>query len=494
MAAFTQQLTSGISQQQRQTQAPALSELAQQRLKFLPLQVNELNMHLRQRAEQNPFLEYEPPVLTESYDEMRDNCLAHDDYDADSSDYLLNGREGFGDDRDPAAQEEASLRHDRLILAQTEPLTLYRHLELQVKRLLPPGPKRDLTLLICDTLDRDGYLRTPIEDLESAWWQYCEGRPTLTDRADIEEAIKLVQTLDPVGVGARSPEECLLLQVKADPSYDVTRALRIRLCHALSHVLTESPEQMARRLRCTPEEYRAALESLRQLSPFPGRAFAPKENPEQPEVVAIQDAEGRWRAICDERLFPLFRVDEAAVQAARARVVKTEDAKWIAQQEADARLLVDAYHERNETLQRVAQAVFDHQPAFLASGGDPAELRPLLQRDIAREIGYDESIISRTIKDKSVRFATAGKPIPLKAFFTHALPTASEDGDALSDQQVKRALKALIETEDAARPLSDQALTDALAVQGILLARRTVAKYREGLGIPSTRDRKKRHT
>lgn len=494
MAAFTQQLTPGVSQQQRQTQSPALSELAQQRLKLLPLQVNELTMFLRQRAEANPFLEFEPPVQTESFEELRDAALSEDPYDADGADYLLNGREGYGDDRDPETAAEAAARHDRLILSQTEPLTLYRHLELQVKRLLPPGAKRDLALLVCDALDDDGYLRTPIAELESAWWESCGGRPLLTERADIEAAVRLVQSLDPVGVGARSPEECLLLQVKADPAYDVTRDLRIRLCHALNAILTESPEQMARRLRCTVEEYRAALASLRQLSPYPGRAFAPKENPEQPEIVAVQDETGRWCAICDERLFPLFRVDEASVKRAREGVATPDDRKWITQQTAEARLLVAAYHERNETLRRVAQAVFDHQPAFLAAGGDPAHLRPLLQRDIAREIGYDESIISRTVKDKSVRLATAAKPIPFKAFFTHALPQSAGAEGAVSDQQVKQAIKELIAEENPACPLSDQALTERLAAKGMPLARRTVAKYREGLGIPSTRDRKKRHT
>jgi RNA polymerase sigma-54 factor len=186
-------------------------------------------------------------------------------------------------------------------------------------------------------------------------------------------------------------------------------------------------------------------------------------------------------------------MDEAALEAAKTHAHQKEDRALISEWEAQARLWTEAYKERNETLRRVAQLVFDRQTDFLDSGGDPATLKPLLQRDIAEAIGYDESTISRAVKEKVVRVANAHKLLPLKAFFTHALP-ASADGSAtaVSEQQAKSALKALIDAEDRAHPLSDQALMEALAAQHIPLARRTVAKYREQLGIPSTRERRQK--
>lgn len=479
-----------LGQRQRQAQEQTLSLQARQRLALLPLPLAELGQELRQKAEQNPFLEYEPPIRTESLDALTDAAFEADD-ERDNLDYFNASREGFGDQPDPVAAAEAERRHDWQILSHTEPETLYRHLERQALRQLAPGPERDLVLFVCDALDGDGYLRTPAQTLLSDWWQACGGRPVLASEADLAHAIETVQTFDPVGVGARSLAECLELQVRADPRTSTERGLRIRLCHRLGNLLSDPPERLAKTLRCTPEELTAALAYLRTLNPFPGRAFAPELHPESPEIVAVPDDAGGWRALCDERKFPLFRVDEASVAAAKAAATTQEERTEIAGLENRARLWAEAYQERNETLRRVAQAVFDRQGAFLASGGDPATLHPLLQREIAEAVGYDESIVSRAVKDKAVRVATSRKQIPLKAFFTHAVPTAATDANPISERQAKQALQRLIQGERPDAPLSDQALTAALAAQGILLARRTVAKYREQLGIPSTRERRR---
>lgn len=489
MAPLSQSL--GLGQQLRTAQEQTLSLQMRQRLSLLPLPLAELGLALRQRAEQNPFLEYEPPLRTESLDAAADAALAGEDQ-RDNLDYFNASLEGFGDQADPVAAAEAARRHEWLVLSQTEPETLYRHLERQALQQMAPGPQRDLVLFVCDALDGDGYLRTPEQTLLADWWQACDGRPELGEMAHLTRAIRTVQGFDPVGVGARSLAECLELQVRADPRPSTERGLRLRLCHRLGSVLTEPPARLARALRCTPEELADALAYLRTLNPFPGRAFAPEERVETPELVAVPDGAGGWKALCDERRFPLFRVDEASVAAAKAAASTREQRAEIADLEGRARLWAEAYQGRNETLRRVAQAAFDRQGGFLASGGDPATLRPLLQREVAAAVGFDESIVSRAVKGKTVRVATSRKVLPLRAFFTHALPASAAEGEGVSDQRAKGALRALVAAEDPLKPLSDQALTEALAAQGIPLARRTVAKYRELLGIPSTRDRRKR--
>lgn len=492
MAELGTSLNLGASLQQRQAQEQVLSLQTQQRLKLLPLPVQSLQMELRQRAEQNPFLEFEPALETESLDAMRERS-AGDEAEAEDPAYLLSGREGFGEQADFVDRVEAARRHEWRLLSQTEPETLYRHLERQVLESLDPGPQRELTLLVCDALDGDGYLRTTSDELLADWWQVCQGRAEVAEQADLPRAIATVQALDPVGVGARSLAECLALQVQAAPGYDTQRALKLRLCHHLNALLNTTPERLAKDLRCTLAELADALAFLKHLNPFPGRAFTPKENLEVPEVVALPMADGTWKATCDERVFPRFRVDEAAIEAAREAAKTREERACVSDLENAARLLVDAYHERNDTLRRVAQVVFNHQRAFLASGGEAGTLKPLLQRDVAQEVGYDESIISRTIKDKAVRVATARKPIPLKAFFTRALPAAAAEGaESVSEQQAKQLLRELVAAEDPAAPLSDQAIMEAMAARGVPLARRTVAKYRDALGIPSTRERRKR--
>lgn len=489
MSALSQSL--GLGQRLRTAQEQTLSLQMRQRLSLLPLPLPELELALRQRAEQNPFLEYEPPLRTESLDTLADAALTGEDQ-RENLDYFNSSLEGFGDQTDPVAAAEAERRHDWLILSQTEPETLYRHLERQTLQQMAPGPRRDLVLFVCDALDGDGYLRTPMQTLLADWWQACGGRPELGEMADLTRAIRTVQGFNPVGVGARSLAECLELQVRADPRPSTERGLRLRLCHRLGNVLTEPPARLARTLRCTPAELTDALAYLRTLNPFPGRAFATEERVETPELVAVPDGVGGWQALCDERLFPLFRVDEASVAAAKAAATTREQRAEIADLEGRARLWAEAYQGRNETLRRVAQAVFDRQGDFLASGGDPATLRPLLQRDVAAAVGFDESIVSRAVKGKTVRVATSRKLLPLRVFFTHALPASASGSEGVSDQRAKGALRSLVENENPSTPLSDQALTDALAAQGIPLARRTVAKYREQLGIPSTRERRKR--
>ena len=454
--------------------------------------IEELRIELRERAEQNPFLTVEAPAEGESLEALTEHAQ-REQAEADDADYLLSGYEGYGEQADFTDRVEAARRHDWLILSQTEPETLYRHLERQVLQSQSPGPQRELTLLVCDALDGDGYLRTPSEELLADWWQACGGRAQVADQASLPRAIAAVQALDPVGVGARSLAECLALQVSAAPGYDTLRALKLRLCHHLELIVRLDAARLARTLNCSPEELAKARAFLATLNPFPGRAFAPRENLETPEIVALPQPDGSWRALCDERAFPLVRIDEAAVEAAREAAKNREERACVSDLENQARLLADAYHERNDTLRRVAQIAFDRQRDFLASGGDPGKLRPLLQRDVAREINYDESIVSRAIKGKSVRVGTARKPIALKHFFTHALPASAARGpEAISDQQAKQLLRELVAAEDPASPLSDQALVERMAARGIPLARRTVAKYRDLLGIPSTRERRRR--
>lgn len=490
MLSLTQ--STGLQQQQRQSQELQLSLRAQQRLEFLGLQVQKLSTTLRLRAEQNPFLEYEPP-LNQMADGDFHEAGAREMLYEETNDYLLSGHEGYGKHLDDAEQKEAVRRHDYQILSLTEPETLYRHLEKQVLELYPPGAEREQILLICDALNRDGYLHKPPGELQADWWELHHGRPERAEEYDIIDAIKKVQALDPPGVGARSLAECLELQVRADPTYSSARTLRLKLCQRLDDLIKYPSEKIARTLQCSLDELAAARAYLATLNPFPGRAFTDEPPPEPPEITAVKGKHGAWIAQCNAEDLPLFRVDESALADAKEAVVKKEERAQIAEWEAQARLWAEAYNERNATLREVAQRIFDRQTDFLDSAGDPATLKPLLQREIAEVLGYDESTISRAIKEKSVRIGHTNKYLPLKAFFSHsASNTMPQDGSAVSDQQVKSAIKALIDAEDHSNPLSDQALTEALAAQQIVLARRTVAKYREQLKIPSTRERRQK--
>ncbi len=476
------------AQRLRQAQEQALSLQTQERMKLLALPLPELRTALRQSAEQNPFLEYEPCAPTVSLDEALDQARREAD-EGEQLDYYNSSLEGFGDQMDAVDRSELERQQDWRILNLTEPETLYRHLARQVEEQFEAGWQRELLLFICDALDTDGYLRVSSHTLLQDWWGLWGSTlpQSVATEAAIAKAIRQVQQLDPVGVGARSLGECLALQVKADTAYREERGLYLKLCHQLDLVLTLSQERLAKRLGCTLGALQDALAYLRGLDPFPGRQFATREPLASPEVVALPMADGTWRAVCEIERFPLFRVDEGAVAQARTSALSREEQRVVESFAGDARRLVEAYHERNDTLERIAQLIFDRQPAFLASGGDATTLRPLLQCDIAKAIGYDESTVSRALKDKYVRLPTTQKLLPLKAFFTR-----QGVSETMTEVQLKEALRRLIEAEDARHPLSDQALADALAKEGVPLARRTVTKYREALGIPSTRERKQR--
>ena len=481
-----------FGRQQRQALEQALSPLTLQRLNFLQLPLPALNRELRQKAEQNPFLVYEPPRRDESLEALAEPELARNDTTGDL-DYYNGSREGFGDQRDPAAAEALARRHDFQLLSQTAPETLYRHLERQVLQQTGPGERQEFFLFLCDALDADGYLRTPARQLLEDWRQLRGGETAFGSERAIARGVRAVQSLDPVGVGARNLAECLKLQVRADPAYSAERSLRLRLCDHLGGLLAKTPAQLAKDLRCSPEELQRALAYLRTLNPAPGRAFAAERPLEVPEVTAVRAPDGRWVAVCETQRFPLFRIDEEAVGRAKAsprlsREERAQTAAW----ESQAQMLAEAYAGRNETLRQVAQAVFDRQKAFLDSAGDPATLLPLLQRDVAQALGCDESVVSRAVKDKVVLVKASRKLLPLRRFFARPLPREAPGEAALSEQSAKRALREAVAAEPTDAPLSDQALAESLARQGMVLARRTVAKYREQLGIPSTRERRRR--
>lgn len=485
-------LTPSSQQQQRQQQRQevTLSRLAQQRLAFLQLPLAQLTNDLRTKAEKNPFLIYESKEHMDSIEASQERVLTKAAETQTTSDAFNEDVE----ETDPQQQSDAVQKHDRMISSYSAPKTLTEHLEEQILSQFEPGAQRDFLLYLAGSLDEKGYLSTPQDELIEAYRHLRgEGKTTALTQA-LMEAIQHLQGLDPVGVGARSLEECLSLQVRADPTYSEARGLRLKLCNHLHRLLTDTPEQLAKRLQCSVEDFLAARNYLRTLNPAPGLAFTPSKPLISPEIIATQDATGRWIATCDDAQLPLFTLNEALLKETKHAALSPAEKEQMATFEADARLLVNAFHNRNTTLCFIAQAIFDRQQDFLSSAGNPVALKPLHQKDIAKALNFDESTISRAVHGKFIHLPHRSKPLPLKACFSKsALQHTTQQGIAtISDQQVKATLRALIAKEDPAHPLSDQALVNYLHKKGLQIARRTIAKYRDLLGIPSTRARRQR--
>lgn len=487
-------LTPSSQQQQRQQQRQevTLSRLAQQRLAFLQLPLPQLTHDLRSKAEKNPFLIYESKEQMDSIEASQERVLTRESEEQNTPEEFSDSFE----ENDPQQQADAIQKHDRMISSYSAPKTLTEHLEEQILSQFEPGEQRDLLLYLAGSLDEKGYLSTPQDELIEAYRHLRGGGKTTTLTQALMEAIQLLQGLDPVGVGARSLEECLALQVRADPTYSEARGLRLRLCNHLHRLLTDTPEQLAKRLQCSVDEFLAARHYLRSLNPAPGLAFAPPKHLEPPEIIAMQDATGRWMATCDDAQLPIFTLNEALLKETKHAHLSTTEKEQMTMFEAEARLLVNAFHNRNTTLCFIAQAIFDRQQDFLSSAGNPVALKPLHQKEIATALNFDESTISRAVNGKFVRLPHRSKPLPLKAFFSKsALQHTTQHGvDSISDQQVKATLRALIAKEDPTHPMSDQAIVNYLHQKGLQIARRTIAKYRDLLGIPSTRERRQRST
>jgi RNA polymerase sigma-54 factor len=449
-----------------------------------------LTQDLRLKAEKNPLLIYEKKDTMDSIEAIHEEAQAQHEknIERETERTAEDEREDFNQ------QADAAQKHDRMIASYSAPKTLAEHLEEQILSQFEPSIERDFILFLAGSVDEKGYLSTPQDELIDVYRQMIGPGKTTTITQALITAVKHLQSLDPVGVGARSLEECLALQVRADPTYSEDRNLRLKLCNHLHHLLTDTPEQLAKRLQCSVAELQAARHYLSTLNPTPGYAFAPPKQLEPPDILATQDANGHWVATCDDTLLPIFTLNEDLLKSIKKSTLSTDEKSQLIAFEQEARLLVNAFHNRNTTLCFIAQAIFDRQQDFLSSAGNPISLKPLHQKDIALALNFDESTISRAVNGKYIRLPHRSKPLPLKACFSKStlVHTTSNGIDSISDQQVKGTLRSLIAKEDPKHPLSDQAIANHLQKKGLQIARRTIAKYRDLLGIPSTRERRQR--
>lgn len=394
----------------------------------------------------------------------------------DEADYLYS--DGGNNEYDPDAEERRQFLFDSIPSRES----LQEHLMLQLAQAGLPEAETQLCEQIVGSLDSSGYLRTPLEEIAQG---------TFATMPQAERALALVQGFTPAGVGARDLRECLLLQLRADPAPATRPAERILGSQEAFEALAARRFARAASLaRVTEEEAEDALRAIARLDPRPGRQFSSEPaNYVRPEVEYRLEG-GRWTARLLEEDLPRVRVSPAwrarAARLAQAPKGETSAAakerrgtrKWIDERLRAGDQLLRGIELRQSTLLAVAQAIADAQPGFFERGREG--LRPLTMAQIAEKVGIHETTVSRTVGGKYAR--TPFGLSELRSFFVGGLATAG--GDAASTDAVKARLRAMVEAEDPAAPLSDQAIADRFAADGVKLARRTVAKYRDELRIP----------
>ena len=448
-----------------------LTPQLQQSIKLLQLSTIELNQEIEKALLDNPLLEREEGGEAEGPGSETENTSN----ESEGSEALEAMSEwasvgsGSTSNRDDDEDSDFQSFHAAQV-------SLREHLDQQIA--LTPMTDRDRALVrfLIEALDDDGYLTQPLEDMLEMFDEASE-----VELDDLQIALHHLQYLDPPGVGARSPAECLALQLRTLPE-SATRELARRIVVDHLELLAQRDfVRLRRNLQCSEDELREAHHLICSLSPRPCAPFALNDTRYVIPDVVVRKVRGRWAAMLNPEAMPKLRVNALYAQLLQQNRGNNGD---LGGQLQEAKWLIKNVQQRFDTILRVAQAIVDQQRQFFDYG--EVAMRPLTLREIAEELELHESTISRVTTQKYM--STPRGVLEFKYFFGSHV--ATDTGGAASSTAIRALIRQLIEAEDRKKPLSDSKIAELLGQQGMVVARRTVAKYRESLNIPPVSKRK----
>jgi RNA polymerase sigma-54 factor len=460
-----------------------LTPSLQQAIKLLPMSTLELADLLNQEMVENPLLEEVPTeelqpaeqTQTEKPESEQPAAEKPDtwddaDYEYFFGDYLDDGYRS----RTPAEVKELPPIENTLSSASS----LSDHLLWQLSLHQSDDEQlREIGTAIIGNLDDDGYLVASVEEIAAMGeWPVAE----------VEKALQLLQTFDPHGVAARDLQECLWLQLKflnleGTPTEKiVTEHLRLLQNHQVPEI--------ARRLGVTIEDLKEHIEIIRNLDPKPGSRYNPQQSQYVIPDVYVVKVEDQYVAMLNEEGLPQLRISPTYRRLLDKNAPGTEEnnetRNYVKDKFRSALWLIKSVDQRQKTIQKVANSIINFQREFLDNGIE--YLRPLVLRDVANDIGMHESTVSRVVNNKYMH--TPQGVFEMKYFFHSGI--SSSYGDSVSSVTIKQRIRKIIENEDPRKPLSDSKIVSILQKEGLMLARRTIAKYREELKIPTSNQRK----
>jgi RNA polymerase sigma-54 factor len=465
------------SLQLKLSQHLALTPQLQQSIRLLQLSTLELEQELEKFLQENPLLEREeeeyaplPPSTKESESATSDTTEAETSPSASTDDESWLGEESSYASSSGSFDDDDSDYHD----VQVATTSLREHLSWQLGLMSIPDRDRTLVQCLIEALDDDGYLTQSIEELAETLPPELEIEPE-----ELQIALKHLQYFDPTGVGARNAQECLALQLDALPSDD-TQVLALKIVRQHLDLLAGRDfAKLKKFVDCGDDQLRDAQFLIRGLNPRPGAQYAALDARYITPDVVVRKIRGQWVVNVNSDAFPRLRINSLYAQ-----ILSGQRGSGLAGQLQEARWLIKNVQQRFDTILRVAQAIVERQRQFFDHG--EVAMRPLVLREIADILGLHESTISRVTTQKYM--ATPRGIFELKYFFGSHV--ATEAGGACSATAIRALIKQLIGAEDAKKPLSDSQLSEVLGQQGIVVARRTIAKYREALSIAPVKLRK----
>lgn len=477
-----------------------LTPQLQHALKLLTLSTLELNREIERMVQENPMLDLEdhpddnPPELEKlvAADLPDSSNPSADSASIDSSDSaemtenvepLDTFSDPYEDDSgayqqpltDSNGTDSSDLEFSRFAI---KPVSLREHLLTQLSMSQLPEQQRQLVELLIHCLDDDGYLTQDVDEL----LQYLPSG-FAADHAELQAALEYLQQLDPPGVGARNLKECLSLQISALSADTPCRTQAMELIEKHLEIFAAKNFRLLQKiLGCDETCLQCIQQMITRLNPKPGSNFnAALARYVVPDILVVRSENG-WLAQLNQETVPPVHVNQFYANILKNN--RSEEVRPLRGQLQEARWLIRNIRQRMQTILRVGQAIVDHQQAFLEQG--EAAIRPLVMHEIAETLGLHESTISRVTSHKYMR--TPHGIFEFKYFFGSHVMT--EQGDACSSIAIRSLLKQFIQNENPRKPLSDNRLSQLLAQQGVIIARRTVAKYRELMHIPPTNLRK----
>ncbi len=464
-----------------------------QAMDMLYMPMLDLQQHLKQELLSNPFLELVEPEEEDAQVEStqdqkeREKEATEKKEETDWEEILLNGFEVPGG----AREEFESKEYIEPVTVERQGLDDYLREQLTMLDLTP----RQMLLAeeFIGNIKEDGYLAANLEELlgsanelvaEHAEQQEITENIPFFSMAEVEEMLQVMQRLDPAGIAARDLRECLLLQMK---DLGDTDSLTYRLVSDAFHdLIAHRWNELGRRFSVEPQKVQEAADQLARYDPKPGLKHSIQgEGYITPDLV-VDKIDGRYLVFLNDTGMPRLRISKSYQDLARDRKrFTTEQRDFIATRMNSANWLVQAIEQRRQTMLKVMNFIVDRQRDFFEKGIE--YLKPLTLREVAEVISMHESTVSRVTNEKYVQ--TPRGVLPLKFFFSSALSTSS--GEDASARSIRAKLEKLVAEESPAAPITDQQIVQLFKEQGIQIARRTVAKYRDQLGILSARMRKR---